>query len=162
MSARLDRARQLARTAKQREDVAAAELRQAAQEVREAEAACADAATSTAEAADAAGNPAFRAAVLVAGARTRERLTTERDHRRCMVADRRDAWDQARVRTKSMEKLVERAERDLAARRLAAERAELNDVIAGRTAKERLEHRRASTATSTVATARSTHRGGIQ
>ena len=134
MSSPIDRARRLARTAHQAEDVAAAELQQANRRLREADDDYRRALERSADLAATPLAPGLRGLLVTSGARAQATLAAERDELLSEAGERRRRWDEARTRTRSMEKLVERAVRQRTERRLAAELAELGDVIAARAA----------------------------
>jgi hypothetical protein len=134
VSGRLERARRLERTARRAEDAAAAELLSANLELRQAEDDYRQVLERTAELTAAPLAPGLRSLLVGSGARAQTARAEERDRLREVAAEHRQRWDAARTRTRSMEKLVERAIRDRDRRRAAAERAEMTDLIAARAA----------------------------
>ncbi|MEZ5408083.1 MAG: hypothetical protein R2761_08665 [Acidimicrobiales bacterium] len=131
-AARKSRAVRATRAAQQVEDglkLAAFRARQRAQETGAAMAAEAD---RTRELLAATGDPALRGLLAQAGVRHQQALETARAHQEAEAAAAEAVWHEARLRVRSLEKLVERLDTGLRTGRRLAENAEWQDVVTSR------------------------------
>lgn len=131
-AARKARAVRATRAAQQVEDGLKLAAFEARQQVREAEAAMAAEADRTRELLAATADPALRGLLAQAGLRHRQVLDTARVRLETEAAQAETVWHQARLRVKSLEKLVERLDTGLRTRRRLAENAEWQDVVTSR------------------------------
>jgi len=136
-AARKARALRATRAAQQVEDGLKLAAFQARQQVREAEAAMAAEADRTRELLAATADPALRSLLAQAGVRHQRVLDAARDRLEADAAAAEAAWHEARLRVRSLEKLVERLDTGLRARRRQAENAEWQDVVTSRAGRGR-------------------------
>ncbi len=131
-AARQTRAVRAARAAKQVEDGLKLAAFRARHQVRETEAAMAAEADQTRELLAATADPALRGLLAQAGLRHQRELDANRDRLEADAARAEAVWHEARLRVRSLEKLVERLDTGLRARRRLAENAEWQDVVTSR------------------------------
>lgn len=131
-AARKARAVRATRAARQVEDGLKLAAFQARQQVRETEAAMAAEADRTRDLLAATADPALRGLLAQAGLRHQGMLATARDRLEVEAARAEATWHDARLRVKSLEKLVERLDTGLRTRRRLAENAEWQDLVTSR------------------------------
>lgn len=128
-AARKARAVRATRAAQQVEDGLKLAAFQARQRVREIEAAMAAEAEQTRQLLAATADPALRGLLAQAGLRHQRMLDAARDRLDAEAAKAEATWHDARLRVKSLEKLVERLDTGLRTRRRLAENAEWQDLV---------------------------------
>jgi hypothetical protein len=131
-AARKARAVRAARAAQQVEDGLKLAAFRARQRVRETEAAMAAEADRTRHLLAGTADPALRGLLAQAGVRHQRVLDAARDRLEADAAVAEEAWHDARLRVRSLEKLVERLDTGLRTRRRQAENAEWQDVVTSR------------------------------
>ena len=131
-AARKARAMRATRAAQQVEDGLKVAALGARQQVRETEAALAAEADRTRELLVATADPALRGLLAQAGVRHQRVLDAARRHQEADAAAAEALWHEARLRVRSLEKLVERLDMGLRTRRRLAENAEWQDVVTSR------------------------------
>lgn len=131
-AARKARAVRATRAAQQVEDGLKLAAFRSRQQVRETEAAMAAEAERTRHLLAATADPALRGLLAQAGLRHQRMLDTARDRLEVEAAKAEATWHDARLRVKSLEKLVERLDTGLRTRRRLAENAEWQDLVTSR------------------------------
>ncbi len=131
-AARKSRAVRASRAAQQVEDGLKLAAFQARQQVRETEAAMAAERERTGELLAATVDPALRGLLAQAGLRHQRMLDATRDRLEVDAARAEATWHDARLRVKSLEKLVERLDTGLRTRRRLAENADWQDLVTSR------------------------------
>lgn len=131
-AARKARAVRATRAAQQVEDGVKLAAFQARQQVRDAEAAMAAEADRTRDLLAATADPALRALLAQAGLRHQRALDAARSRLEADATRAEAIWHEARLRVRSLEKLVERLDTGLRTRRRLAENAEWQDVVTSR------------------------------
>ena len=131
-AARKARAVRATRAAQQVEDGLKLAAFQARRQVRDTEAAMAAEADRTRELLAATADPALRGLLAQAGLRHQRMLDAARARLEGDAAQAEATWHEARLRVRSLEKLVERLDTGLRTRRRLAENAEWQDVVTSR------------------------------
>lgn len=131
-AARKARAVRATRAAQQVEDGLKLAAFRARQQVRAAEAAMTAEADRTRELLAATADPALRGLLAQAGVRHQRVLDADRDRLEADAAAAEATWHEARLRVRSLEKLVERLDTGLRNRRRLSENAEWQDVVTSR------------------------------
>lgn len=132
MTARRNRAARAARAAQQVEDGAKLAAFQSRQQVAAADVAIEIEVAATGQLLASGLAPGLRAMLATAGTRHLEQLHQGRSRLELAAVADRQVWDRARIRVRSLDKLVERLDAAQSARDRLAENAEWQDIVTSR------------------------------